>query len=188
MRLPDLSGALGVAVRLHAATTAANLEDLTPAERAAMPGGSRRHDWLLGRAALKALLSGADTASLRFPHRSLSLTHSSGLAVAALAAGAQAGVGVDYEGPRRPDPRTARFFLRNQERRPGEDLLRLWTVKEALFKATPDNAGAALVDCELADPQAVEGSAAGRDGWAFRYASTPLGEGWLTVAVCHGAA
>lgn len=34
--------------------------DLTAGERAQMPAGGRRHDWLLGRAAVKLLLGGGD--------------------------------------------------------------------------------------------------------------------------------
>lgn len=187
MRWPEVAGELGVPVRLHATTDPAPLTDLSPAERAQMPGGTRRHDWLLGRAALKWLLGGADTSQLRFPNRCLSLTHGSGLAVAADAAGAQAGVGVDYEGPRTPDPRTARFFLREREQQLAGDLLRLWTVKEALFKATPGNAGAVLLDYDVADPGTLAGTASDRAGRTFRYVSRPLHEGWLTVAVCDAA-
>ena len=157
---------------------------LTPGERAQLPNGPRRHDWLLGRAALKAHGIG-DTSSVAFPNRCLSLTHSAGIAVAARCDGDQAGVGVDLEGWRRIDPRAARFFLRPDEK---GDLLRLWTVKEALFKATPDNGGMALVDYELAEAAAHEGVAIDRHGRTFEYRSRRRPEGWLTIAVCRAAA
>ena len=157
---------------------------LTPGERAQLPDGPRRHDWLLGRAALKAHGIG-DTSTVTFPNRCLSLTHSAGIAVAARCEGDQAGVGVDLEAWRTMDPRAARFFLRPEEQ---GDLLRLWTVKEALFKATPDNAGMALVDYALAHPEAHEGLATDRLGRTFEYQSRRRPEGWLTIAVCHAAA
>jgi len=169
-------------VSLAVATAPAT--DLSPGELAALPDGPRRHDWLLGRAALKAHGIG-DTATVTFPHRCLSLTHSAGVAVAARCDGDQAGVGVDLEGWRAIDPRAARFFLAPDEH---GDLLRLWTVKEALFKATPANAGALLVDYEVDDPLRMEGTAQDRHGRAFEYLSRRRPEGWLTIAVCHAAA
>ncbi|HJV08575.1 MAG TPA: hypothetical protein VJ653_02815 [Acidimicrobiales bacterium] len=169
-------------VALAVATTPAPLSTLTPGERAQLPHGPRRHDWLLGRAALKAAGAG-DTSLLAFPNRCLSLTHAAGVAVAARCDGDQAGVGVDLEAWRTIDPQSAPLYLR-----PGEDgdLLRLWTVKEALFKATPANAGVALVDYEVEDPLAYEGVAADRHGRTFEYQSRRRPEGWLTVAVCVG--
>jgi hypothetical protein len=171
-------------VELAVATAPVPLAALTPGELAAAPEGPRRHDWLLGRAALKAHGIG-DTSTVAFPNRCLSLTHSAGVAVAARCDGDQAGVGVDLEGWRSLDPRTARFFLR-----PGEegDLLRLWTVKEALFKATPVNGGAALVDYEVDDGEALEGAASDRHGRTFEYLSRRRPEGWLTIAIAHAAA
>ncbi|MDQ3610103.1 MAG: 4'-phosphopantetheinyl transferase superfamily protein [Actinomycetota bacterium] len=98
------------------------------------------------------------------------------------------GTGVDVElTARRPDPRSARFFLRADER-PSElsaaELLRLWTVKEALFKATPDNAEIVLLDYRLADAGAATGRAAGPGGEQLAYASALVPDGVLTVAVC----
>lgn len=137
----------------------------------------RPGDWLLGRAVLKRLLDGADTADIRFPNRCLSLTHSGGLAVAVRADGDQVGVGVDYEPFHPIDPRIARFFVCDGE---DGDLLQLWTVKEALFKATPDNSGAVLRDYLVTGPD----RAIDERGNTFRYRSRRLRHGWLTVAVC----
>ncbi len=150
-------------------------------------GVLRRHDWLLGRAALKAVLDGADTAEVTFPHGQLSLTHAGGVAVAIAADGQHVGVGVDFEPHRPTDPRTARFFLHEDERA-DHDLLRLWTVKEALLKATPANDGAQLLDYHLDDTAVTTGSATDRRGHTFRYRSTTFGDGHLTVAVCSGRA
>ena len=67
-------------VELVEATVPVAVDDLTPGELARLPDGIRRHDWLLGRAALKALLGIDDTSSLAFPNRSVSLTHAAGVA------------------------------------------------------------------------------------------------------------
>ncbi len=184
-----MSAQLGVVVRLAGTRLPVPLGELSEAERAQIPEGQRRRDWLLGRGALKALLGGADTAALSFPHRSLSLTHAGGLAVAAQVrdVAAVAGTGVDYESRRPTDRRTARFFLHEREETGCEDLLRLWTVKEALFKATPENEHAVLLDYHLDDPLVLAGEAVGSAGQRFRYASTYVEDGWVTVAVSHAA-
>ena len=136
------------------------------------------------------MVEGGDTSLVRFPHRCLSLTHAGGVAVAAWADGSQAGVGVDFEGPHATDPRIAPLFLVEQERKAAagpDDLLRLWTVKEALFKATPDNLGASFLDYEVADPAALVGEAEDRSGRRLRYVSGGLNGGWLSLAVGDAA-
>ena len=182
-----LSIGLGVAVHVHAVSRPVAVADLSTGERAQLPSAARRQqEWLLGRAALKKLMNGGDTSGIRFPDRCLSLTHAAGRAVAASCRGSQAGLGVDYEGWRTVDPRTARFFLQEHEERDGADLLRLWTVKEALYKATPDNGQVAFLDYGMMSSEARAGAAVDRVGRNFRYASAPVASGWLTVAVCHG--
>lgn len=98
------------------------------------------------------------------------------------------GVGIDCEQWKdSADLRTARFFLSPAEQRWAVDarsLLRLWTVKEALFKATPDNAEAVLSDFEIADPAGRSGPATGPRGELMHYVSIELDHGWLSVAVC----
>ncbi len=102
--------------------------------------------------------------------------------------GEVAGIGIDFEPWREAaDLRTARFFLRPSEQAHVTDsrsLLRLWTVKEALFKATPDNGGAVLVDYALAEPESRSGSATGPRGEPMRYVSVEVENGLMTVAVC----
>ena len=198
-RWPDLAAAeravsieLAAPVVLRGAASPVDLADLTGGERRQLPdaGSRRRRDWLLGRAALKQVVEGGDTSLLCFPHRCLSLTHSAGVAVAARADGGQAGVGVDYEGPHATDPRIAPLFLVERERAAAagpDDLLRLWTVKEALFKATPDNLGATFLDYEVAEPAALIGEAEDRTGRRLRYVSGGLNGGWLSVAVGDAA-
>jgi hypothetical protein len=174
-------------VRLVTATRPLSVDDLTAGERATferLVGTLRRQDWLLGRAALKRLLGGADTSGVSFPHASLSLAHTAGVAVA-VAGGSAAGLGVDFERWRPADLRTARFFLHDDERLE-HDLLRLWTVKEALFKATPANGGAQLLDYRLNDPASLDGTATDGRGHRFRYVCVQLPAGPLSVALCLG--
>jgi len=180
---------LGVEVELAASNSPAAVDDLSPGERSRLPDGPRRDDWLRGRAALKALVDGGDTATVAFPHRGLSLTHSAGVAVAARCDGDQDGLGVDFEGWRPIDARAARFYLHDDEWHDDErgDLLRLWTVKEAVFKATPANGTAVLLDYRVADPGALAGEATDRRGRRFRYVSRRRPDGWLTIAVCGAA-
>ncbi len=143
---------------------------------------ARRRDWLLGRAALKQLLRRTgepeDSASISFPNPRYSISHSEGCAVAVgVSGGRSRGIGVDLE-RRLPRPEAAKLFLSPEERREAggsgfpkaKELQRLWTVKEALFKADPENGKRRLADYPLAHP-------------AMRHASVEFGKGVLTVAV-----
>jgi acyl carrier protein len=170
------------------------------AHLASLPG-RRRQDWLVSRNALRLLLRllglSGETTRYAFPHRRLSLTHTQRASAAAGVMGpvpcALAGVGVDLEPMRTADPRTARFFLDERERawldslppraRAGEHM-RLWTVKEALFKSDPANDRTTLLDYVTAVPAARSGRAGRRDGSGprFAYASGRLGAACLTVA------
>ncbi len=196
-------GHLGVDVRLAEASQPLSTETVTAGERVAwqhLGSEARRHDWLLGRAALKALLPpGFDTSTLTFPHPRLSLTHAGGTAWAARIGHGHAldgspplGVGIDFEPRgRAPDARAARFFLSPDELAAASgpaDLLGLWTVKEALYKATPHNLSCALVDFRIDDPTAVLGTARGPRGETLRYSTVEVASGLLTVAVCSAPA
>nr|WP_269327754.1 4'-phosphopantetheinyl transferase superfamily protein [Kineosporia mesophila] len=131
----------------------------------------------------------SDTSAYRLPSEQLSLSHAAGIAVAAvpLLPGTVNGIGVDLELDRDPVPATARFYLTRTERQlAGSDprsLLRLWTVKEALYKADPANAGTALFEYELDDPAAPHGTARHRSGRRFHYRSVPVHRGVLTIAI-----
>lgn len=125
-----------------------------------------------GRDALRlaAALAGlpADPARIRFPHPRVSVTHTERAGAAAvLLGGPGGGVGVDLEHDRTVRPRMARFYLRDDE--VGADLLRLWTVKEAMFKADQHNATRLLRDYRTKDP-------------AYPCMSVRHLGGWLTVA------
>jgi len=171
---------------------------LTPGETsdlAKLTAPARRDSWLCGRAALKrlgvAIGQGEDTSAFQFPHPKMSLTHSESWAVAIGSSSPKLdGIGVDLE-VKIPKPETARRFLNPSElvwlRRMDEAdharlLHRLWTVKEALFKSDPGNAGKTLRDYALADPGFVAGRAR-RGERLFHYASFEVPRGFLSVAV-----
>jgi len=172
---------------------------LTPGERAVfdtLASPVRRDSWLRGRAALKRLqaaLGGSeDTSILKFPHPRLSLTHSESWAIAVGSASPKLlGIGVDLEVKGAPKSETARRFLNPAElvwlRRMDEGdrpkmLHRLWTVKEATFKADTENPGKTLRDYGLADPGFVAGKAR-RGDRVFYYTSFEVPDGFLSVAV-----
>ncbi|RMI29440.1 4'-phosphopantetheinyl transferase superfamily protein [Nocardia stercoris] len=190
------------AVLVVTAAAPVTAADLSAGERdqfAGLPTAARRREFLHSRRALKLAAAcaglGSDTAALSFPHRRLSLSHSGIRSAAALTVGATdriAGVGIDLEAPRAVDPRTARFFLRPGELDAATDPaahLRLWTIKEALFKADPANAGALLTDYRLDDPAAPTGTAhkPGSPGLRFCYRSDFRAGLYTTVAVALAA-
>jgi 4'-phosphopantetheinyl transferase EntD len=196
---------LGVAIAVEIATDPIDPGLLTPGERGDLEllrGAGRREEWLTGRAALKRLCARlgecADTAALRFPSPWLSLTHARYHAVAVAAApGALSGLGVDLECGSAPRLEAARLFLTPTERaglaqirpeRSARELLRLWTVKECVFKADPCNKRRLLADYALAEPFARVGRGvaprcADHAAPSFLYASLPLANGYLSVAI-----
>ena len=113
------------------------------------------------------------------------------------------GVGVDLEPVRTASARTARFYLDVREEAwlagvspsdewRSEQQLRLWTTKEALFKADPDNHESTLRDYRLLEPAAEAGGArrnTGRSGGnnpVFGYIHTRIADLHLSVAVAVG--
>ena len=196
------------------------LDELTPGERrifSALPSsGPRQRTWLTARRALRRALAAsgrpADTSRYPMPNRVVSVSHTARLAVAAVlpsacAGAAVTGLGVDIELGRRPKPASARFFLSGPEQRwlaavPAESqpgaLLRLWTVKEAVFKADRANAVAKLGDYEVAVPAGYRGHARrtrppgsvrpapgghSPQETQFRYRTVALPRGFLSVAI-----
>jgi hypothetical protein len=157
-----------------------------------MKNARRRDSWLRGRNALKTLLEilgeNPDTSLVRVPHPRLSLSHSGPWAVAlGTASPGTAGVGVDLELREPPRVESMRFFLAPEEQArlrhaPARTLLRLWTVKEAIFKADPDNALASVRGYVLEDPEAPEGRV--RTGpKTFLYRTFEVPGGFLTAAL-----
>lgn len=195
--------ALGVSLVIGCAAAPAGWAGLSPAERdqaAAVPRW-RATQWLRGRAALKQVLKqhgrNTDTAKIPFPNSRLSLTHGGALSIAA---GTEAknviGIGVDFETGPGPRPETARFFLSAAERAwleaaPSAErsahLRRLWTTKEALFKADPDNGDRAWTDYRL--PAPGEAFATAHVAYPsgpreIAYVSFDLLEGTISIATC----
>jgi acyl carrier protein len=149
-------------------------------------GPARGQERAASRRALRLLGAALGPAAV-----STSVSHARGASVAAAAVGSRASIGVDLEEDRTSDPRTGRFFLQEHElawlgrvaAREAEHV-RLWTVKEALFKSDPDNARTILLSYALCDPGALAGHARREPGVRFCYRSARLGERHLSVAAC----
>lgn len=192
-----------------AASECCDLTSNETAESSRFSVQSRLSSWKRGRAALKTLLlrSGllADTSTIALPHQNFSLTHSADLAFAAnvtmhgIRAVKHLGTGVDFEARREVNPRSARFFLQQSELdwierrsklKKNFHLLRLWTIKEALFKADMSNRSAPRFpgQYELTNPAALCGTAfhPALPGIRFLYATAVLNEGLVSVAVALG--
>jgi 4'-phosphopantetheinyl transferase EntD len=199
-----LAQELGIDLQIAIADRAIDSAGLMPGERAQLARFqtvARRTSWKTGRAALKQLcaLCGVDddTSGIVFPSPCYSLTHSSGYAVAvgAVSAGL-AGIGIDLEFLRLVDPRAGQFFLTAHERvwikslpavRHSTELLRLWTIKEALFKSDPHNHCTCLMDYALAEPGSSRGQVVIRREavMVMQYVCYALGPGLLSVAVAR---
>ncbi|MFC3891173.1 4'-phosphopantetheinyl transferase family protein [Lentzea rhizosphaerae] len=167
------------------------------------PAAARRRDQAASREALRRVLVllglEPQVTGHTFPHRTVSLTHCPAGGCAAAVDDPVlpevVGVGVDLETDRPLPRRAARYFCTADELAfvdalPPTDrsaqLLRLWTVKEALFKSDPENAHTALRRYQLAVPAAAGGVADRRGGTrrlAFVYASSRWGAEQLSVAV-----
>ena len=160
----------------------------------------RRLDWLNGRAALKRLLEdlGEDreTSGLTFPHPRISLSHAGDIAVAIGSSTTPTGLGIDYEPLRPVHSGVARWFLSRKEKswlgrqaksRQSEEILRLWTIKEAAYKTQPVNAELLMGDFSLGDPAAMNGEIKlVRSTERIRYTTQRFACGFMTVALCAG--
>ncbi len=157
----------------------------------------RRRDWLLGRNALKQVLTaldrGDDTTAVTFPDRQVSLTHGGDTAFAVGTTTTSLGIGIDYEPLREIDTRIARWFLNEAEtnwldEQPECDrvaqLVRLWTVKEAGFKSYQDNAGMTLKGLSITDPAAaVTSVVATGHGACIQVTCRACESGYLSIAI-----
>lgn len=128
----------------------------------------------------------------RPPHPHLSLTHADGVVVAAAVASADrdrvVGLGVDYEPASRVvSARAARLFLGAREQETvehhpatarSEARLVLWTIKEAAYKATPDNAGHTVAAYRV-----DAGTTFFRDTLALGHVAIRFAGGHLAVAI-----
>ena len=162
---------------------------------------------MVGRSALKNLLStldlDSDTSKLKFPNNKFSLSHCSNLAVAAGLTSEQqsiVGVGIDIEFNRSVSDNHAKFFLSYEERKmiqSDNDRLRLWTIKEALFKSDPNNNETVLRDYKIENPIRLQGKARNNTGRLFYYYCEKLSnnikfkiksDGWISCALSYATA
>lgn len=199
-----LSEYFGTTIYLKAVKGASDQIVLAKREQAIYEGldNSQKESYLRSRAALKSILmqldANEDTTLLEFPHKQFSLTHSGRMAVAAgMRAGNQTGIGVDYEIRRPTKPAMGRFFMTKKEQSwltalpiesQPQEVLRLWTIKEALFKADPDNRNMVLSDYAVLEPGESAGLAVtfGNETRKMRYFSIKLEneeEGYLSLAI-----
>jgi hypothetical protein len=157
---------------------------------ASAPGDRRRR--ALARVLERIGLPGPVDA-LAFPHARVSSSRAEGLAVACGTVRSVQGVGVDYEADRRLPRGTARLMLSAAETsRLGRDvhdpahLLRLWTLKEALFKADAWNADHWIGGYTVDDARAWTVMGTSPAGHRFRCASFRFADGVLSMAVGVG--
>lgn len=160
--------------------------------------GSRRQAWLRGRGALKELLTrfheNPETSAIHFPNSRFSLSHSGAYAIAVgVSADQVLGIGVDFQVRRTLSASLSRRFLSEDECRkflsPNKpnSLLRLWSIKEALYKANPENRRTVLSAYSLVRPDALKrGLASSRSlpMKRFIYCSMEFADGFLAVAIC----
>ena len=198
----SLAEPLGLDLHFNVATGSVSAAALSLSEQehyAGLQNTARAESWLLGRAALKSLRSRldgcADIDDLSFPNARFSLSHSADVALAvAEPSGCLAGIGVDLEVDARLQPAAARFFLTDDEQawlqsqaleRCSHHLLRLWCIKEAVFKANPGNAGKLLADHEIQRPAEAKGEARTWTGRKMEYASWCESRTCIALAVCR---
>ena len=197
-----LADPLGLDVQFNVASGPVSASALSLAEQKryqVLEDTARAESWLLGRAALKTLSSQldgcADIDDLSFPNARFSLSHSAHAALAVSeSSGCLEGIGVDLEIDAHIQPAAARFFLTDDERGWLQSqategwphhLLRIWCIKEAVFKANPANAGKLLADHELRCPANGKGEARSSDGQKMEYASWCNSRTCVALAVCR---
>ena len=196
-----LTQELGVGIRLRIATTEVAADELSPAEKKVLAGFKtawRQLCWRRGRQALKQLFSdagqSADSGAISFPHANYSITHCGDVAIAVgigtdsgSSQPALCGVGVDLDLQRKINNKITRFYLNHKELhgQQQEDLLRLWTMKEAMFKSDPENQNRLLTDYEADDARlwCGRGKIIGESLTRIRYSSISWEGGFVSAAV-----
>ncbi len=122
-----------------------------------------------------------------------SISHSANLAVGVSTPKKENifGIGIDFEGTRELDIKLSRMFLCVSELRrlnepTSNELLELWTIKEALFKSTPENDGLFLRNFEIVEKKDTYGKALCLAHPEFQYifSSCQLPSGILSIALC----
>ena len=118
--------------------------------------------------------------------REISVSHCAGMA--AMAVGADKRIGVDIETPRATLRRVARKFLSEQELKAwtsDADLLRAWTIKEALYKAAGRQGVDFANEVVLPEKSSSTGAVVMANGAVARFElkSAAYGGGCVTLAV-----
>jgi 4'-phosphopantetheinyl transferase EntD len=200
---PSLQLALGAVctapILLEVRDLSCPAPELSSAEEnqyAGMSSEKRRAEFLIGRAALKAVLTSLgrsdDTAGVVWPSAFCSLSHSHGYAVAVgLAEGN--GIGIDLQLQRTPPfimaerilaDDTLEWWRQLPESSQAQALQRFWTVNEAVYKACPAPQPAYFRHYRMADPMQLN-SALTIDGTDYRFEvhTLALAEGFLSLAL-----
>lgn len=175
---------------------APELSTAEESQHAGMSSEKRRAEYLIGRAALKAVLTrlgkSDDTAAVVWPSAFCSLSHSHGHAVAVgLAEGM--GIGVDLQLQRTPPFMMAERILADDtlewwrqlpESAQAQALQRFWTVNEAVYKACPAPQPAYFRHYRMADPTRFDGALT-IDGTDYRFEvhTLALAAGFLSLAL-----
>jgi len=190
-----INASLGIKISLAMETQPLKREALTSEEHHRVnqfKSKSRQDSWLRGRGALQSLKY-RDTPPIIFPNARASITHSQQVAIAAVTDDPSIlGLGIDLEVGRFPKPESVRFFLNEDERdwiTPFDESsakmhrLRLWTVKESLFKANTMKR-ISLFHFRLEYPEKLTGKAA---PYEMSYASFQVPGGYFSAAVLREA-
>lgn len=168
-------------------------QDLTETQKAKfsqIKNTPKVFSWLKGKAALRELLGENNNLNF-FPHSKISLTHSGNYALAIQALDQKIqGIGLDFEKNRILRKKAAKFFLSQNEinwlnelpeEKISKNLLRLWTVKEALFKA--DLNQTKFNNYFIENPQNLIGTALKHNSKeVYNFASLELFGGYLSLA------
>lgn len=157
-----------------------------------------RRDWIASRTAIKELLGDSeqiDLLNLSFPTPGLSITHTHEIGLAAKTANPDYFIGIDYEVGRTAPQETARFYLTQKEQNwlfdghfDDWDLLRIWTIKEAVFKSDlKNNANRQLRDYELESFHLDKGEVFALNDVSsrFKFYNTTHNDGALSISVAQ---
>jgi 4'-phosphopantetheinyl transferase EntD len=163
---------------------------------AGMSSDKRRAEYLIGRAALKAVLGALgksdDTSAVVWPSAFCSLSHSHGHAIAVGIEG-RTGIGIDLQLQRTPPFMMAERILADDtldwwralpEPEQASALQRFWTVNEAVYKACPAPQPAYFRHYRMADPTRLNSDLT-IDGTDYRFEvhTLALAEGFISLAL-----
>lgn len=93
------------------------------------------------------------------------------------------GIGIDVEDVREVDSSITRFFVNENDPKPNgsAEIIRLWTLKEAVFKATPGPDDTVLLDYVV--DRGLATATDRKTGRAYRCRSWQLSTGIVSVAM-----